>query len=78
MKLKFDWFLAGMAVAVGLAWIFPEAGAQGGWLQPQLLNKLGVALIFFLNGMALSEKLLSSSKRVLVYRPCVVVIGSRW
>ncbi|MEZ0215752.1 MAG: bile acid:sodium symporter family protein [Rariglobus sp.] len=54
MKLKFDWFLAGMAVAVGLAWIFPEAGAQGGWLHPQLLNKAGVALIFFLNGMALS------------------------
>ena len=54
MKVKFDWFLFGMAVAVGLAWLFPEAGAQGGWLQPQLLNKLGVALIFFLNGMALS------------------------
>ena len=54
MKMKFDWFLVGMATAVGLAWAFPGAGATGGWLQPQLLNKLGVALIFFLNGMALS------------------------
>jgi solute carrier family 10 (sodium/bile acid cotransporter), member 7 len=54
VKLKFDWFLLGMAVAVGLAWLFPEPGAQGGWLQPELLNKLGVAMIFFLNGLGLS------------------------
>lgn len=54
MKWKFDWFLAGMAAAVGLAWVFPAAGAPGGWLHPELLNKLGVALIFFLNGMSLS------------------------
>lgn len=54
MKLKFDWFLAGMAVAVGLAWAFPHAGAPGGWLHPELVNKIGVALIFFLNGMSLS------------------------
>lgn len=54
MKLKFDWFIAGMAVAVGLAWLFPGPGARGGWLQPELLNKLGVATIFFLNGLGLS------------------------
>ena len=54
MKWKFDWFLAGMVAAVALAWIFPHAGAPGGWLHPELLNKIGVALIFFLNGVALS------------------------
>jgi solute carrier family 10 (sodium/bile acid cotransporter), member 7 len=54
MRLKFDWFLAGMAVAVGLAWVFPTAGAPGGWLHPELVNKLGVAVIFFLNGVSLS------------------------
>ncbi|MET0263777.1 MAG: bile acid:sodium symporter family protein [Rariglobus sp.] len=54
MKIKFDWFLTGMAVAVGLAWMFPHPGAPGGWLHPELLNKVGVALIFFLNGVALS------------------------
>lgn len=54
MKVKVDWFMIGMAVAVGLAWLFPHAGAPGGWLHPDLLNKIGVALIFFLNGMALS------------------------
>jgi len=54
MKWKFDWFLGGMAAAVALAWGFPHAGAPGGWLHPELLNKIGVALIFFLNGVTLS------------------------
>ncbi len=54
MKIKFDWFLIGMAVAVGLAWLFPRPGAPGGWLQPEVINKIGVALIFFFNGLSLS------------------------
>ncbi len=54
MKFKPDWFLTGMMVAVGLAWVFPQAGASGGWLHPELVNKIGVALIFFLNGVSLS------------------------
>lgn len=53
-KRKFDWFLPGMVVAIALAWLFPEPGARGGWLQPELLTKAGVALIFFLHGTALS------------------------
>lgn len=54
MKFKFDWFLTGMFVAIGLAWLFPGPGAQGGWLHPELLTKAGVALIFFLHGVSLS------------------------
>jgi solute carrier family 10 (sodium/bile acid cotransporter), member 7 len=54
MKLKIDWFLIGMVAAVVLARAFPGPGAHGGWLQPELLNKAGVALIFFLHGVALS------------------------
>jgi sodium/bile acid cotransporter 7 len=54
MKLKFDWFLAGMALASLLAWQFPAPGAAGGWLHPELLTKAGIALIFFLHGVALS------------------------
>jgi sodium/bile acid cotransporter 7 len=54
MKFKFDWFLMGMAVAVLLAWLFPNPGAQGGSLHPELLTKIGVALIFFLHGLTLS------------------------
>ncbi|WP_085314352.1 bile acid:sodium symporter family protein [Derxia lacustris] len=51
---KFDWFMKGMLIAVGLAALWPEPGAHGGWLHPELLNKLGVALIFFLSGLSLS------------------------
>ena len=54
MKIKLDWFVWGMMVAVALAWIYPHAGAKDGWLHPDLLNKIGVALIFFLNGTGLS------------------------
>lgn len=48
-----DWFLLGMGAAVALAWLFPDAGAKGGVLEPELLTKLGVALIFFLHGLML-------------------------
>ena len=54
MKLKLDWFLTGMALAIGLAWLMPDPGGKGGALHPELLNKAGVALIFFLNGLGLS------------------------
>lgn len=54
LKLKIDWFLLGMVAATALAWAFPTPGASGGWLHPELLTKIGVALIFFLHGVALS------------------------
>lgn len=50
---RIDWFLVGMACAVGLAWLFPEPGADGGWLYPELLTRAGVALVFFLHGASL-------------------------
>jgi sodium/bile acid cotransporter 7 len=54
MQWKRDWFFIGMLVAAVLAWVYPSAGAQGGWLYPEILTKAGVALIFFLHGMSLS------------------------
>jgi sodium/bile acid cotransporter 7 len=54
MKLKPDWFLLGMVAATVLAWAVPEPGAAGGWMHPELVTKIGVALIFFLHGVALS------------------------
>ena len=54
MKLKPDWFLLGMIASTALAWLAPGPGAAGGWLHPELLTKAGVALIFFLHGVALS------------------------
>lgn len=58
-----DWFLTGMAAAVALAWLLPDPGAKGGSLHPELLNKLGVALIFFLHGLTLSFEALSAGTR---------------
>lgn len=52
---RLDWFLFGMVCAVFLAWLWPAPGAHGGALHPELLNKLGVALIFFLHGLTLSS-----------------------
>ena len=49
-----NWFLAGMALSVVLAWLVPAPGAAGGWLHPEILTKACVALIFFLHGATLS------------------------
>lgn len=67
MRAKFDWFLPGMILAVALAWIFPGPGAHGGWLYPELLTKAGVALIFFLHGVAVDRvptRLLSAESHI--------------
>jgi solute carrier family 10 (sodium/bile acid cotransporter), member 7 len=59
-KPGLDGFLLGMIGAVLLAWIAPDPGAHGGFLHPELLNKLGVALLFFLHGLTLSFAALKS------------------
>lgn len=77
MKFKIDWFLVGMALAVAAAWMFPAPGASGGFLQPQLLTKAGVALIFFLHGLSLSFTALKAGtlkwKLHLVVQTCTFV-----
>lgn len=52
--VKVDWFMAGLFVATALAAIHPDPGAPGGWLKPEITNKAGVALVFFLHGIAMS------------------------
>jgi len=54
MKRKFDWFTPAMVLTVALAWVWPEAGARGGFLHAEILTKAGVALIFFLYGLSLA------------------------
>lgn len=53
LKRHVDGFLAGMAVALGLAWAFPDPGADGGWMHPEFITKAGVSLVFFLHGLGL-------------------------
>lgn len=51
--LRGNAFLFGLGVATALAFVFPEPGARGGWLQPEILVNAGVALILFLQGLSL-------------------------
>ncbi|MBA3848464.1 MAG: bile acid:sodium symporter [Opitutus sp.] len=51
--LRANAFLLGLAAATALAFAFPGPGARGGWLHPELLTNLGVALILFLQGWSL-------------------------
>jgi sodium/bile acid cotransporter 7 len=52
-----------MGAAVALAWLLPDAGAKGGSLHPELINKLGVSLIFLLHGLMLSFAALAAGTR---------------
>jgi solute carrier family 10 (sodium/bile acid cotransporter), member 7 len=48
------WFLWGLAGAAALAFVVPELGARGGPLRPEITTKVGVALIFLMQGLAIS------------------------
>lgn len=76
MKFKPDWFLTGMVGVTVLAWAFPEPGAAGGWLYPELLTKAGVALIFFLHGLTLASSALRAG--ALNWRLHAVVQGGTY
>ena len=47
------WFICLLPVAFALAWVAPEIASKGGWTRPELTTKLGVGLIFVLQGLAL-------------------------
>ncbi len=53
-----NWFMLGMPVAVALAWVLPEAGADGGWLRPEITTKLAVGVVFFVQGLTLPARAL--------------------
>lgn len=47
-----------MPVAVGLAWLFPDAGARGGWMRTEVSTKIAVAFVFLAQGLTLPGKAL--------------------
>jgi len=53
-KLKKEWFLVGMVIAIALATITPELGKSGGLIHLDKLTGIGVAIVFFLHGLGLS------------------------
>jgi solute carrier family 10 (sodium/bile acid cotransporter), member 7 len=53
-KIKKEWFLVGMVLAIILAILTPNVGRSGGWIQLDQLTGIGVAIVFFLHGLGLS------------------------
>jgi solute carrier family 10 (sodium/bile acid cotransporter), member 7 len=53
-------FVLCLFLAVGLAFVFPGPGAQGGSLHAELVNNFGIALILFLQGLSLAVEKLKS------------------
>ena len=49
-----------MPFVIGLAWVMPEAGATGGWLRSEITTRVGVAVIFLLQGLTLASSALRS------------------
>jgi sodium/bile acid cotransporter 7 len=55
-KLKKEWFLVGMVIAIVFAMFTPELGKSGGLIHLDKLTGIGVAIVFFLHGLGLSPK----------------------
>ncbi|MEZ9132958.1 bile acid:sodium symporter [Vibrio breoganii] len=55
-KIKKEWFLVGMVMAIVLAVLTPDLGKTGGTLHLDSVTVLGIALVFFLHGLGLSPK----------------------
>lgn len=54
IKLLKDYgFVWGLLAAIGLAWLLPGWGAPGGWLQAAVTTKIGIFIIFMLQGLSL-------------------------
>jgi sodium/bile acid cotransporter 7 len=53
-------FIIALLCSVALAFLFPSPGAKGGWMHPDLLNNAGIALILFLQGLAMAVERMKS------------------
>jgi hypothetical protein len=51
--LKANGFILGLFAVVLLAFIFPDPAARNGWLHPDLVQNIGIALILFLQGISM-------------------------
>src|SRR6266478_2696291 len=53
-------FIIALLCSVALAFLFPSPGARGGWMHPDLLNNAGIALILFVQGLAMAVERMRS------------------
>src|SRR3984957_334260 len=51
--IKTNGFVLGLFIVVLLVFIFPDPGARNGWLHPDLVQNVGIALILFLQGISM-------------------------
>src|ERR1700726_411517 len=51
--IKTNGFILGLFAVVLLAFNFPDPGARNGWLHPDLVQNIGIALILFLQGISM-------------------------
>src|SRR5260370_25512130 len=51
--IRSNGFILGLFGVVILAFLFPQPGAQGGWLHPDLVSNFGIALILVLQGLSM-------------------------
>jgi len=58
--IRKEWFLLGMAFVILLAVFTPDLGRKGGILHLETVTQFGIALIFFLHGLALSPAAIKS------------------
>ncbi|KAI8337987.1 SBF-like CPA transporter family-domain-containing protein [Chlamydoabsidia padenii] len=62
MLLSKYWFLLGLAIAIVLAWQFPDVAKKGGYIRAEWSVKWGaVILIFFISGLSLRTKILAQT-----------------
>jgi sodium/bile acid cotransporter 7 len=59
--LRKNLFIGGIIAVLLVAWLFPELGAEDGMLKTGLMSKVGVMLIFFLQGTTLQTRQLAAS-----------------
>ncbi|KAI8639532.1 SBF-like CPA transporter family-domain-containing protein [Parasitella parasitica] len=56
------WFLLGLAIAILLAWLFPNVGRKGGYVRAEWSIKWGaVVIIFLISGLSLRTKILAQT-----------------
>ncbi|GEM81631.1 bile acid:sodium symporter family protein [Vibrio superstes] len=53
-KIKKEWFLVGMVLAIALATLTADVGKTGGIIHLDKLTGIGVAIVFFLHGLGLA------------------------
>lgn len=49
-------FVGGLFASVVVAWLFPDLCAKGGWLKSEVTARLGVFVIFFIQGVRLPRE----------------------